>query len=210
MEKSNITPAASALEAFQLTRPEASVPAAASPLSPMDLAKYRVSEAGIHSVKLPVKPRIRKPGKAEWFRTAQDESSWPQFYIFTDEEDPCRPCFLCAPNIASILGSIAVPTLLVPCINLSGEIFFWPQKISDHANTWSESARRIAIDARKEWRRCSANMLNKEYDAWAPASTVPEPTWPDSEAVLSLLTDAIDSRVIANELHPVVCRMLLK
>lgn len=187
-------------------------PCALSPAVPLNAAMlkaYVVEEPGLgDSVPVPSIPKVTKPGKFTWFRVKGDPTTWPTFRTFTPEGEMGQITYLVAPDVAAVLGSVVSQKRLVTCITLEGNVFFWPLTVSDRPNGYSDSARIIAGEAITEWRRITADLKAKEYQAWKPRVPKPDPTWPTDEELEAMLLKAVDGKIIDSVDHPEVLKLL--
>ena len=186
------------------------IPAPPTPLSPMDLDKLRIQDAGPgEAVKLPGVPRVCKPSKTTWFMTYPDESAWETYCVFSPESSNGSLTYIIAPQIAPELGAARIQTL-VPCVSLDQVLFFWPiSQVSEQGNSWAESARVIAGEAMKEWRRIAANSVAKAYDAWKPSRPRDPAVFPSPEEIKKSLAKAFDGKIITSLDHPEAAKLLM-
>jgi hypothetical protein len=125
---------------------------------------------------------IRKPNKHEFFRTNPREEYWRQV-AFVELE---RVLYLVHPDMARHLDpGDYFYALLSLAISKSGQLFFWPLKISDgsRTNLWNDSALMIAKRAVNEWVKIRSRQEDGKgggyYEAEIPIANFGDPTWPD-------------------------------
>lgn len=177
------------------------------PLTPSDLKALRANTTSEEvSSKLISLPKICKPGRQTWFQTHPDEVLWEPYHLFTPEGE-LGVIYVVAPHVANILGSLAPRHRLIPTINLEGEVNFWPLKIPERPNSWSECALEIAGAARTDWRRMAPNTRVGAYDAYGMKTAKPSPEWPTPDEINALLERAVGSRIITSEDHPEVTKL---
>jgi hypothetical protein len=175
------------------------------PLKPALLAAMRIGEPGTSdSVPVPTVPRIEKPGNQTWFRTIGNEAQWDCYFVFSPQRDTRNSIYLVTPEVAASLGSVAKQKRFVPYITCEGMVGFWPLSVSQSANSWTDSARIIAGDARTEWRRFFSDMRAKEYRAVSPQYPKPEPAMPTPEELEALFCRAAEGLIIDSLDHPAV------
>ncbi|MES2736641.1 MAG: hypothetical protein V4672_10005 [Verrucomicrobiota bacterium] len=178
------------------------------PLSPFSLLDLRANSGHeAVSVKLPMLPKILKPGKQTWFQTLSDEKQWHIYHLFVPEGEFGNAQYLVAPQIAAQLGALTNRVHLVPYFTLEKELNFWALKSPERSNSWSESALEIAGEARTSWRRMVPNSRAGAYDSFGMKEEKPGPIWPEPEEIQRELERAIAGRVIASMDHPEIAKL---
>lgn len=184
------------------------VPAPPRPLLPEALEAFRIPRNDIaESEPIPTAPSVRKPRNVEWFRTYPDDTVWFRCILYTEELGMTRVAYLVAPSMAAVMGATASRTLLIPCKNLQGELFFWPVKEGD--NLWSQSARDMASDARAEWRRMESDKETHCYRGFRAKKEPPAPDWQSVQELEQSMLRAFERRMIKDDSHPIVAKLQL-
>ena len=124
---------------------------------------------------------LRKPHKHEFVRTRREEEFWNPVALIEYE----RTLFLVHPKMVPHLDPEDIfYAFLCLAISKSGELFFWPLKISSagRANMWNESALEIAHKAKEVWLKIRSRQEDGKgsgfYDAEIPITQFGEPVWP--------------------------------
>ena len=146
------------------------LPPVGTPINLEDLSAF-VLPKGQESIIVPQKVLsqvpVRKPGKDQWFRTAEDTERWRPWMLIELKED--SEMYLVPHQLAGVLHgeSTLIHCRLVPCVTDMGVIFLWPIRMPDsygRLNPWHESALRAAEFATKQWIRITANRQLGGYD----------------------------------------------
>ena len=134
---------------------------------------------------------IRKPNKHEFFRTCKGEEYWKPVALI--EMD--RILYLVHPSMVRHLDADDIfYAYLCLAISKSGELFFWPLKISNkgRSNMWNDSAIEIAKLATDKWVKIRSRQEDGKgggyYAPEIPLANFGEPPWP-TELTLKQLYD---------------------
>jgi hypothetical protein len=157
-------------------------PESLNPYSPEELwiDLNKVHAAGAVKRRLTTIP-IRPPNKHEFFRTRRGDEYWKPVALIELE----RVLYLVHPAMVPHLDpEDFFYAFLCLAISKSGELFFWPLKISNkgRTNMWNESALEIAKKATENWvKKRSRHEDGKGsgyYDAEIPTAQFDDPVWP--------------------------------
>ena len=126
---------------------------------------------------------MRKPRKHEFFRTDPDEEHWRPVALIEFEQ----VWYLVHPRIVPHLDPDDICyAYLCLAISKSGELFYWPLKISNkgRANLWNDSALGIAKEATTKWvkmrsRREDGKGGSGFYQEEIPIANFGDPKWPE-------------------------------
>ncbi len=147
---------------------------------------------------------IRKPSPMEYNRV---HPSWEPSRAFLIKGKLGR-YFVLQSKLYRRYSREAKAHLLIPTIDLSGEVFLWPVRIAGAAeqlDAWSKKARQAADLARNRWIRIVANKQLSGYDVEFPEDSFDEPIWPkDVMDMRHLLRIAFRDIIIRTEDHPVL------
>jgi hypothetical protein len=178
-----------------------------------NLDKFRVSQdfVGLAAVKTELTEiSVGKPGRQEFVRVHPDPAYRIDVAIIETEAD--RSVYLVMPNLAnSILQPYVKVVTLFTTVNTQKVVYLWPISlpVEDRQNSWIDSARKCADDARSEWVQVKSNRAAhaNRYEAVKPQSEPPAPVWPDVP-LSHLLKLAFRDRLIDSLNHPVARRLL--
>jgi hypothetical protein len=181
MNEENITqsriPASNSQEPIENTSSDS-----LNPYQPEDLW---IDPAKIHAAGAVNRPittiPIRKPNKHEFVRTHRGEEYWRPVALIEYE----RMLYVVHPSMIPHLdeGDIFY-ALLSLAISKSGQLFFWPLKISKgKSNMWNDSGLEIAKMGTDKWVKIRSRQEDGKgggyYEAEIPIASFGEPTWPD-------------------------------
>jgi hypothetical protein len=154
-----------------------------NPYQPEDLW---IDPAKIHAAGAVNRPittiPIRKPNKHEFFRTHPSEENWrPVAFIELE-----RILYVVHPAMVRHLDADDIfYAFLCLAISKSGELFFWPLKISNkgRSNMWNDSALEIAKLAIDKWVKIRSRQEDGKgggyYQPEIPLASFGDPIWPD-------------------------------
>src|SRR5262245_21998152 len=154
-----------------------------NPYQPEDLW---IDPAKIHAAGAVNRPittiPIRKPNKHEFFRTHSGEEYWrPVAFIELE-----RILYVVHPAMVRHLDNDDIfYAYLCLAISKSGQLFFWPLKISNEgrSNAWNDSALEIAKQAIDKWVKIRSRQEDGKgggyYQPEIPIASFGEPTWPE-------------------------------
>ena len=181
------------------------------PADPEDAGEYAVEDDGEYSFdedsvsvfRVPV----RKPKKGEWFRTPTDEKYGQTVYILQlgdDKED----MYCLHPDVAKALAGEATikKKRLIPTITSQGVLIRWPLRLRDadgKLDAWGESEMKCMSQARKGWRRMTANMGTGSYNGFTSKVALKDPKWPN-KTIQELVKVAFSGRFINTLDHPIL------
>lgn len=125
---------------------------------------------------------IRKPNKHEFFRTHPGEEFWHAVAFVEIDRIlyPVHPEMVCHLDEDDIFYAI-----LALAISKSGELFFWPLKMSSkgRSNMWNDSALEIAKSAIHKWTKIRSRQEDGRgsgyYAPEIPLADFGDPVWPD-------------------------------
>jgi hypothetical protein len=153
-----------------------------NPYQPEDLWIDPAKIHGAGAVSRPItNVPIRKPNRHEFFRTHPGEEYW-------------RPvAFIELERILYVVHPFMIPHLdegdifyafLCLAISKSGQLFFWPLKISKgKSNAWNDSSLEIAKMGTGKWVKIRSRLEDGKgggyYEVDVPLADFGEPTWPD-------------------------------
>ncbi len=147
---------------------------------------------------------IRKPSGMEYNRVHQ---SWQPYRAFLIK-GKLGKYFVLQSKLYRRYSREAKPHLLIPTIDLSGDVFLWPIRMpgaAEQLDAWSKKARQAADLARGRWIRIIANKQLSGYDVEFPEDSFEEPIWPKDVADMRhLLKIAFRDIIIRDENHPVL------
>jgi hypothetical protein len=153
---------------------------------------------------------VRKPGRAEFFRSHPDARMSLACTLFTDDEERENYIVLAQARIA-LVGQLK-PVLLVPCISRQNVAFIWPVPLPTEEGrgsgyrAWGETARQAADLARGCWLRMQADLALGAYRIHKAEGVLPDPVWPQ-KTLAELLEIAFRDRVIADADHPIIRKL---
>jgi hypothetical protein len=192
--------------------PEATSSDPLNPYRPEDLwiDPAKIIAAGAVSRRTTTVP-IRKPHKHEFVRTRDGEEYWKPVALIEYEGD----LYLVHPDMIRHLDSDDYfLAYLCLTISKSGELFFWPLKISSsgRSNMWNDSALEIAKKAKDNWvkirsRREDGKGGSGYYDAEIPTAHFDDPVWPN-KSLKELYDIAFKGDRIINRMDHLVIQKL--
>lgn len=191
-----------------------------SPADPFDPAAFAVSPQALAAVQgdLGVVPQltgisVRKPDKQAFFRAHPD----PAYSILAPllELKEERETYLVAPTVAVTLPGDVSMKQLVLCQTRQGALFLWPVPVPPppgtkgvQRNEWHDSARQVLSTAHRSWVRMTADMASGRYNVAIANGITAEPIWPE-QTMRDLLELAFGrERLISEQGHPLVKRLL--
>ena len=125
---------------------------------------------------------LRTPNKHEFVRTRREDEFWRPAALIEFE----RSIYLIHPEMTLHLDERDFYyAFLCLTISKSGELFFWPLKISSsgRANMWNDSALEIARKAKDVWLKIRSRHEDGRgsgfYEADVPIAQFDEPIWPN-------------------------------
>ena len=191
-------------------------PAGSSATQPSDpfanLQSLRLSQdfgamAGVKPVITTV--AVRKPGKQEFVRVRPGtEWRFDTCCFFDAESDEI---YLVAPELRSVLGSEAKPTLLAVSISRNSPVpFLWPLALPNSDGRpcrWHDSALEAAGLAERSWIKVVSDRSASCYVPHVATGNLGEPSWPDDLTLTDLLRLAFAGRFIASTDHPILRRL---
>jgi hypothetical protein len=125
---------------------------------------------------------IRKPNKHEFFRANPNEDHWRPVALIEME----RVLYLVHPSMIKHLDEDDIfYAILCPAISKSGELFFWPLKVSNkgRGNMWNDSALQIAKMAISNWVKIRSRQEDGKgggyYQPEIPIASFGEPSFPN-------------------------------
>jgi len=152
----------------------------------------------------------RPPNKHEFVRTSDNEEYWRAVAYIEYE----RIFYPVLPSMVRHLDPDDISyAYLCLTISKSGEVFFWPVKISrdGRANRWNDSNLEIAKLARTKWVKRRSRLEDGKgsgyYQEEIPIANFGDPKWPD--LTLKQLYDIAfkGDRIIDRVDHPVILKL---
>jgi hypothetical protein len=150
---------------------------------------------------------IRKPRRQEFIRV--HPSPYYRLDVAIIDLDEDGECYMVSPDLRAELAEELKRVTLFTTISRAGALFLWPVSLPDatgRRNTWSDSSRRGAELAMKDWTRLSSNRPAKQYDLAIAAAVLPEPEWPDLP-FKEILKLAFREAMIMSIDHPAIRRL---
>jgi hypothetical protein len=125
--------------------------------------------------------------------------------IATDKEGDGQS-YLVAPNLAHLLGSMAVPQILRVAVDNAGVSRLIAEPILDTSgrpNLWNSSRARAINTAEKSWVRVEANMAAGQYEIIVAQGDLGQPAWPE-QSMDELVLQCFEGRIIQSPDHPLI------
>jgi hypothetical protein len=178
---------------------------------PFDPARFRIRQDFMNTAAAKselTEIAVGKPGKQEFFRVHPA----PEYRLDAAIIDFERAVYLVMPELAdgTLRDQVNAVTLFV-VQNTQRITYLWPVSLpkDGRANSWTDSARELAMRAMVDTIQIKANHGQKaqRYDMVLPAGRPPEPEWPNLP-FNKLLGLAFGGKVIADLAHPVAKRLL--
>lgn len=191
----------------QQQQPEDDVTDPFANLDALRLSQDYGAELGVQKMLLRVP--VRRPGRQEFVRAHPD----PTYVLDTGliELSDERDYYLTMPAVRAGLFDEIRAIRLHTVVNRQGVVFLWPCRLpgSDgRGNAWHESALEIAELAKTAWVRVVADRSLGAYQAYRAAGDLDPPEWPDKSFPELLKVAFSGGRIIHNEDHPVIRRLL--
>ena len=160
-----------------------------TPKAHWDIAQLRLAQEYVADSQEVVQAAalIGKPRPETWFQVHPD---WdvPTIATIMHEER----LYVLLRSLCGELEGEYRSKLFVAYVTRDGDVGFWPlnplQTIG-RADSWTASAHRVLVAARKGWVRMRSNIRLQSYELITPKATWAEPTWPE-ESLESLLEAA--------------------
>lgn len=149
---------------------------------------------------------IRLPGPQEFFRVCPEEGFSASYNLLEDKQD--KKVYVVHPDLEELVGKDAFPAELRLAVNRDGEYFFLYCKYPSRPDEPYTTTRLNGVD---EAQRCWVRLRRKDgedgYEIIKARGELPEPVWP-KKPFLDLLSCAASDRVILEEDHPILMRLL--
>ena len=151
---------------------------------------------------------VRRPDPMSFVRVHPDPA-WSLVGALLLERVDGQESFLVDPVLHDEVAAVAKLKILFTAITRQGVLFLWPVGMTGpdgRSNSWTDSARRAADMARKQWVRVNSNQGLGAYEVVVPNGELPVPEWPDLslEQILEL---AFRDRFIDSVDHPVLKKL---
>jgi hypothetical protein len=130
----------------------------------------------------PIRKPLRSIRRFEWFMTHPDLNLWVKSWVVVDERDMDELHYLPTNNIRAALQDHLVRIEYVPCITSLDLIFIWPlacEDVTGKPNSWTQSARTAAKEARTQLTKILSNRKEGKYRIFHPKDHIPPPVWPE-------------------------------
>src|SRR5262245_44443297 len=154
---------------------------------------------------------VRKPAR-DWFIRCHPEH-WRNVRLLEVKEGPDRGYYLVARDAWDAITGADLPLKpfrLTLAISRDCGVFFWPLRLTEHANRrddWSAAALRIAKTAETTWVKIYAREGANTYSHKVATGAISDPVWPQ-QTFQELVDLAFDGRKIADRNDPLVRRLL--
>jgi hypothetical protein len=152
----------------------------------------------------PIKLKVRKPKKGEFFRC--HPTLRLKAWILEKEDGFDKLYYLVQPPVAVMNVSEFKRVELCLCINRDGTLFVWPLQQpgeSGKTNEWGVSARAGAHQALTRWVRLKSDMANGQYVVLVAPAHIPDPALPPTMTLRDMLARAFgEGGIIGDEDHP--------
>ncbi|MGN6171882.1 MAG: hypothetical protein ACTHPS_02805 [Streptosporangiaceae bacterium] len=180
----------------------------AEPTDPFNPAALRITgDMEIATEKVLTAVPVRKPKRDEFFRVHPGDDYTMDALVVERDDDLDREIYIVTPACADAVGEVARKVRLFTCISRRGSVvFLWPAKLPVEANSgrrYSETALKIAHDAKTLWVRMWGDRNLGGYRAIRASGHFEEPKWPD-KTFRELLRIAFESRIIDRSDHPFI------
>jgi hypothetical protein len=147
---------------------------------------------------------LRRPKNGvEWFRSKADYEH-PVFMLDTYEMAGSG-VYVVTEEVAKALGNSAYDGILRACVNLDGNVFLAPLRVSD--SDWSTSLAEAMIAAEMDWVQLASNRGEGRYTWRTPIEPVREPVWPN-RSWSDILEASLKNHVISSVDHALVQKIL--
>jgi hypothetical protein len=158
---------------------------------------------------------VKKPGKQQFVRIHPSEEYRHVAALITDELDGGTR-YLIDTAFLPRLQKLDIPydlEQLFLYVTRQGELGFWPIKLrkNNKKNTWLESATGAADKGMTTWVCIVSKSRENRYQAYEAKGEFLDPDWrklTQGKTVYELLRIAFEDRLISDESHPLIQRLL--